>query len=38
MHRVVIFSRIMLPVLSLALLIGHVKFGVTPFGFSSGRV
>jgi hypothetical protein len=37
MHRIMLFSRVVLPALALAALIGHVKFGFTPLGFSSGR-
>jgi hypothetical protein len=37
MHRVMTLSRVVLPALALAVLIGHVKFGFSPLGFSSGR-
>jgi len=37
MHRILILSRVVLPALALAALVGHVKFGFSPLGFSSGR-
>ena len=37
MHRILIFSRVVMPVLALAVLVAHVKLGFSPLGFSSGR-
>lgn len=37
LHRILSLSRVVLPALALAALIGHVKLGFSPLGFSSGR-
>jgi len=37
MHRIQLLGRVVLLALALAALVGHVKLGITPFGFSSGR-
>jgi len=37
MHRIITVGRFALPALALAALIGHVKLGFVPLGFSSGR-
>jgi hypothetical protein len=37
MHRIYFVSRFVLPALALVSLLGHIKFGVSPLGFSTGR-
>ena len=37
MHRILFLSRVVLPALALAALVGHLKLGFSPLGFSSGR-
>jgi hypothetical protein len=36
MHRIMFLSRFVLPALALAALLGHLKFGTHPDGFSTG--
>jgi hypothetical protein len=37
MHRIITLGRFALPALALAALVGHLKLGFAPLGFSSGR-
>jgi hypothetical protein len=37
MHRLWKFSRFILPALAIASFVGKVKWGVSPYGFSSGN-
>jgi hypothetical protein len=36
MHRIMFLSRLVLPALALAALLGHLKFGTGTNGFSTG--
>jgi hypothetical protein len=37
MKRLLMLNAYVLPALAIAAFVGHVKFGVSPYGFSSGN-